>query len=61
VPPENPRRELSRVTAAAKPTVSREGQVADDYERRLRTAARFMEMMSAAGFRCQLWLGKTLQ
>jgi hypothetical protein len=61
VPSENPRREPSRVTATAKPTVCREGQVADDHERRLRTAARLMEMMSAAGFRCQLWPGKTLQ
>jgi hypothetical protein len=61
VPPENPRREPSRVTAAAKSTVSREGQAADDHERRLRTAARLMEKMSAAGFRCQLWPGKTSQ
>jgi hypothetical protein len=56
VPPENPRREPSRVTAAAKPT---EGRAADDHERRLRAAAKLMEKMSAAGFRCQLWPGVT--
>jgi putative tryptophan/tyrosine transport system substrate-binding protein len=39
VPPENPRREPSRVTAAAKHT---EAQAADDHERRLRAAAKFM-------------------
>jgi hypothetical protein len=37
-----------------KPSVSRAVQVADDYERKLRIAARLMELMSAAGFRCEL-------
>jgi len=43
----------TKLIADAKPAVSREVQVADDYERRMRTAARLMEIMSAAGFHCE--------
>jgi hypothetical protein len=50
----------TKIIAAAETTVPQEAPVADDYERRLRTAARIMEIMSAAGFRCQLRHGVTL-
>ena len=50
----------TELIADAKPTVTREAQVADDYERRLRTAARLMEIMSAAGFHCEFGHGATL-
>jgi hypothetical protein len=50
----------TKLIAGAKPTVPGEVQVADDYERRLRTAARLMEIMSAAGFHCEFRHGGTL-
>jgi hypothetical protein len=50
----------TKLIADAKPAVSREVQVADDYERRMRTAARLMEIMSAAGFHCEFRHGGTL-
>ena len=50
----------TKLIADAKPTVPEEVQVADDYERRLRTAARLMEIMSAAGFHCEFRHGGTL-
>jgi hypothetical protein len=49
----------TKLIADAKPTVFEEVQVAD-YERRLRTAARLMEKMSAAGFHCEFRHGFTL-
>jgi hypothetical protein len=50
----------TKLIADAKPAVSREVRVADDYERRMRTAARLMEIMSAAGFHCEFRHGGTL-
>ena len=50
----------TKLIAGAKPTVPGEVQVADDYERRLRTAARLIEIMSAAGFHCEFRPGGTL-
>ena len=50
----------TKLIADAKPTVPEEVQVAHDYERRLRMAARLMEKMSAAGFHCEFRHGLTL-
>ena len=50
----------TKLIAGAKPTVPEEVQVADNYERRLRTAARLTEIMSAAGFHCEFRHGATL-
>ena len=50
----------TKLIADAKPTVPEEVQVADNYERRLRTAARLMEIMSAAGFHCEFRHSTTL-
>jgi hypothetical protein len=50
----------TKLIAGAKPTVPEEVQVADNYERRLRTAARLMEIMSAGGFHCEFRHGATL-
>jgi hypothetical protein len=50
----------TKLIADAKPTVPEEVQVAHDYERRLRMAARLMEKMSAAGFHCEFRHGATL-
>ena len=49
----------TKLIADAKPTVFEEVQVSD-YERRLRTATRLMEKMSAAGFHCEFRHGLTL-
>ena len=50
----------TKLIADAKPTVPEEVQVGHDYERRLRTAARLMELMSTAGFQCEFDHGATL-
>jgi hypothetical protein len=49
-----------KLLAPARPTISRELQVADDYERKLRIAAQLVEEMLAAGFRCELRHGVML-
>jgi hypothetical protein len=51
----------TKLIADARPTVPEKVQVADDYERRLRKAARLMEIMSPAGFHCEFRHGVTLQ
>jgi hypothetical protein len=51
----------TKLIADAEPTgPEEEVQVADDYERRLRMAARLVETLSAAGFHCEFGHGATL-
>jgi hypothetical protein len=50
-----------KLLAPARSMLSRELQVADDYERKLRIAAQLVEQMLAAGFRCELRHGVMLQ